>query len=122
MKCGKATMNFRGRDWTILFNPEIPVSVGPWKLDGFPGLIVYASTEGKEGKYTLTLRQFRKSDTPILKPRKDSAEKLSRKKYYQFYDDFANVKFALPISDPSKLPPRPADKPHSWHFFQLEFE
>lgn len=41
-KCQKAKTNFRGRTWTVWFAPDIPISDGPWKLCGLPGLILYA--------------------------------------------------------------------------------
>lgn len=47
--CQKATAKFRGREWTVWFTPEIPVSHGPWKLRGLPGLILEASEAS--GKY-----------------------------------------------------------------------
>ena len=40
--CIKATTNFRGREWTAFFTPDIPVQEGPWKLYGLPGLILKA--------------------------------------------------------------------------------
>lgn len=35
-----ATTNFRGRNWKAWFTPEIPISDGPWKFSGLPGMIL----------------------------------------------------------------------------------
>jgi len=40
--CTKATTTYRGRAWIAWFTPQIPISFGPWKLFGLPGLIVEA--------------------------------------------------------------------------------
>ena len=50
--CQQATANFRGRRWTAWFATDIPVSDGPWKLGGLPGLILEAYDEGHQ--YTFT--------------------------------------------------------------------
>jgi len=39
-ECQKAVSNFRGRQWTAWFASDIPVSDGPWKFTGLPGLIM----------------------------------------------------------------------------------
>ncbi len=40
--CLMATTVFKGREWIVWFTPEIPLSDGPWKLCGLPGLILEA--------------------------------------------------------------------------------
>ncbi len=47
--CQKATCKWRGRDYISWFTEEIPVSDGPYKFFGLPGLIV--SVEDSTGEY-----------------------------------------------------------------------
>ena len=49
-ECFMATADFHGRKWTAWFAPEIPVSDGPWKLCGLPGIILRAECDG--GQYS----------------------------------------------------------------------
>ena len=43
--CQAATASLRGRQWRAWFTLDIPVSDGPWKLCGLPGLILRATDE-----------------------------------------------------------------------------
>ncbi|MFC2651213.1 GLPGLI family protein [Alloprevotella tannerae] len=43
--CQAATTSLRGRQWRAWFTLDIPVSDGPWKLCGLPGLILRATDE-----------------------------------------------------------------------------
>lgn len=40
--CQKASVQFRGKIWTVWYTLDIPYSDGPWKLNGLPGLILKA--------------------------------------------------------------------------------
>ncbi len=44
-ECQKATCHFRGQHWTAWFATDVPVSDGPWKFSGLPGLIMEVSAE-----------------------------------------------------------------------------
>ncbi len=50
--CQQATADFRGRRWTAWFAMDIPISDGPWKLGGLPGLILEAYDEGQQHVFT----------------------------------------------------------------------
>ena len=50
--CQQATTDFRGRRWTAWFATDIPISDGPWKLGGLPGLILEAYEEGQQHVFT----------------------------------------------------------------------
>lgn len=55
--CHLATCSFRGRQW-IAWYSDIPKGVGPWKLNGLPGLILEAQTVDKEHKFmAITVRK-----------------------------------------------------------------
>lgn len=62
-ECIKATADYHGRIWEVWFAPEIPVSNGPWKLGGLPGLILEASTEG--GQYSFIATGIQQTTKPI---------------------------------------------------------
>lgn len=43
ISCQKALTNFGGREWEAWFAPSIPISEGPYKFNGLPGLILQIS-------------------------------------------------------------------------------
>ena len=63
--CQQATADFRGRRWTAWFAMDIPVSDGPWKLGGLPGLILEAYDEGQQHVFTAVGLE-RVKDEPII--------------------------------------------------------
>lgn len=63
--CQQAMADFRGRRWTAWFATDIPVSDGPWKLGGLPGLILEAYDEGQQHVFTAVGLE-RVKDEPII--------------------------------------------------------
>jgi len=65
--CQKATTHFKGRDYTAWFCPDLPYHVGPWKLNGLPGLIVEAYDTNKEVVFKFDgLEQVTATEKPAL--------------------------------------------------------
>lgn len=63
-ECHGARCRFRGREWTAYYAEDIPLSEGPWKLHGLPGLIMKATDE--KGHYTFECIGIKsKADRPI---------------------------------------------------------
>ena len=82
--CHQATATFRGRNW-VAWYCDIPKSVGPWKLNGLPGLILAAQTEDKE--HTFTAVSVRKSSSPITIPDKEYF-KTTRERFNKALADY----------------------------------
>lgn len=58
LQCQKATGRFRGRDYTVWFSRQIPSRLGPWKLNGLPGLILEAKDATNEVMFYATQVNF----------------------------------------------------------------
>lgn len=78
--CHGAKCKFRGREWYAFYTEDIPLSDGPWKLHGLPGLIMKASDE--KGHYTFECIGIKsKADRPIT-IYKVPFNNVKRKDYY----------------------------------------
>lgn len=98
-ECFKAISKpFRGRTYIAWFCPEIPISDGPWKLCGLPGLILEAQDEKGEVKFIaqkveLQTENFKVENKllatgyPVLTleefKNKHKEENIKRKNYYK---------------------------------------
>lgn len=77
-KCQKAQTKFRGRTWTVWFTPEIPISDGPWKLYGLPGVILKANDS--TGAFSFDCIGIKKGNGKKMKRLKGRFINCSRKK------------------------------------------
>lgn len=90
----KATTKINGREWTVWFSNEIPVSEGPYLFKGLPGLVFFANDN--VGDYNFELLSLNKNDLvndyfpSIMKKNID----LTAEKYQKVYKSY--------ILDPTK--------------------
>ena len=78
--CQSAKCRFRGREWNVFFTEDIPLSEGPWKLQGLPGLIMKASDEN--GHYTFECIGIKSKANRPITIYKVPFNKVNRKDYY----------------------------------------
>lgn len=64
--CQKATTFFLGRKYIAWFTPEIPVSEGPWKFYGLPGLILEVFDENRNYHFECVGIEKLKKKKPIV--------------------------------------------------------
>jgi GLPGLI family protein len=91
--CQKAVTTFRGRQYIAFFTNTIPISSGPWKFSGLPGLILKVTeTNGLFG-YEATSINYKKKE--ITNPRKEKQNYLltTRKKF----DEQEEISFQNPV-------------------------
>ena len=95
-ECQKAVCHYRGHCWTAWFAMDIPITDGPWKLCGLPGLILEATTEDNSHAFKL-LGMEKVSKEPIVfsktyvgnnKFEKTTFEKFLKEQYIFLFGDF----------------------------------
>ncbi len=80
--CSKAYGVFRGRKYTAWFAPQIPISAGPWKLAGLPGLILEAVDSSQTIKFRfLSFENTSFSPKSIVNVKSESDKQILKTDY-----------------------------------------
>jgi GLPGLI family protein len=110
--CQKASAVFRGRSYEAWFAPDLPISDGPWKFVGLPGLIL--SIEDNRHYFSFQAVGIENAASPVLFPKKNYV-KTSRKEVEKirkrFIEDpmgfitnsFPNANIEIKMTDESGL-------------------
>lgn len=126
-RCTRATTQFKGRQWTAWFTPDIPVSEGPWKLCGLPGMILKAEDAEEHYRFAANGIEQCHNTAPIIFGGKDY-ESVNRKQYNKVHERFfadpmgfitgsmPNVKITIknehgqPAKNPKNMPYNPIER------------
>ncbi len=79
--CLQAKTRLYGRDWTVWFAPEIPLSYGPYILGGLPGLILDAEDADGLFHFTAVGLEQNPADAQVSLMSTKDAVKCTRSKY-----------------------------------------
>jgi len=71
LKCQKATAYYAGRNYEAWFSNEIPISDGPYKFSGLPGLIIKISDLKNHYVFELIAKSDKNLSYSSLKPRRN---------------------------------------------------
>jgi len=106
--CKKATGEYGGRTWTVWYTQDIPVTYGPWKLCGLPGLVLSAADD--EGIHHFEAIVIRKGTTPITECNATNVISTTREKFIKGKNHFEeNPMQNLPVEAVSEMSIRKYD-------------
>lgn len=88
-ECILAETDYHGRHWTVWFTPEIPITDGPWKFQGLPGLILEASEPTGQHTFSATgIENSNQEILPVYNPQKyDKSTRVEMLKMNRSYQD-----------------------------------
>ena len=88
----RAKASFSGRDYTAWFTTEIPISEGPYKFRGLPGLILEISDN--DDYYTFKLNGFKELNDEIsIEFNPENYLEVSRERFLQIKQEYAENPF-----------------------------
>lgn len=111
--CIKAKTKFRGRNYEVWFTEEIPTQLGPWKMNGLPGLIL--ELYDKEHLIILQATKINRVDATVNKQniidKIENSKKISINEYNKLYKKHTQEIFnQMSAKMPAGFPPLVIDE------------
>lgn len=92
-RCQKAIGQYKCREYVVWFSKDIPLSIGPWHLNGLPGAILEAKAADKHYEFTATKIKQVSNNSKEIKIKKNLFNKINQTIKYNEYldklDDYA---------------------------------
>ena len=99
--CKKATTNFRGRNYIVWYALSIPISSGPWKFHGLPGLII--EVKSVDGQIDIGLKNINYSELPSYNFDFKETSKIDFEEYLKCKDEEFEEQVNKDMADLAKL-------------------
>lgn len=84
----KATVNYGGRTWDAWFTDELPISDGPYKFLGLPGLILNMTDSKKDYRFSFKSIE-RLAETVTIKKERKEIITTTKEKLFKIQDELA---------------------------------
>lgn len=112
--CKIATTEFRGNFWTVFFTDSLGFNAAPWKLQGLPGTVLYATTPDEKFTIKATGISVEQNSIEIKNPFEgektyswEDYKDENRKAYKRYYksmksqtsNDYLKIKFSKGLED-----------------------
>lgn len=104
--CQKAILSYGNREWTAWFTYEIPISDGPYRFSGLPGLIIKMQDKTNSWKFELVSLVKKSHDVHINFDKSINYKKIGKPEFYKqkkyLLDNIVDINAAASIkADPS---------------------
>lgn len=86
-KCKKAVGKYKCREYVVWFSEDVPLSIGPWHLNGLPGAILEAKATDQYFEFTATHIKQVKNNAQEIKSKKNNFNKISETITFNEYLD-----------------------------------
>lgn len=84
LKCQAALLKYAGRNYKAWFTNDIPISDGPYKFYGLPGLIVEMEDDRRHYKFELVSYKNLADEKPLwISERRLGGKKITKAEYYK---------------------------------------
>lgn len=113
--CKKATASFRGRDYVAWYAEDLPLTFGPYKFTGLPGLIFTLYDTNGDHIFTIVGLEVEKYKDPIFLKEKRLYQTTTRKEAWVMLKNFKadpvrglqNSRIRIKDEDMAKIKPHP---------------